>query len=71
MTHQQDGYLARPFEVDDLAGGISWVLADGDRHRRLCRAARDRAEREFSLEQQAKRYAAVFERVAAEGARAG
>lgn len=60
VTHQQDGYLAQPFATDDLARGIAWVLADSDRHQKLSDRARSKAEREFTLELQARRYLSLF-----------
>jgi glycosyltransferase involved in cell wall biosynthesis len=60
ISHQQDGYLAQPFEVEDLAHGIAWVLEDDERHQKLRTAARERAEREFTLELQAHRYRSLF-----------
>lgn len=61
VEHKQNGYLAEPFAVEDLARGIAWILEDGDRHQRLSTAARHKAEREFSLSTQAKRYLSLFE----------
>lgn len=57
----QTGYLAQPFDIDDLARGITWVLADRDRHQQLCIAARQKVEREFSAELQARRYTALYQ----------
>ena len=31
IDHEQNGYLARPFDASDLARGISWVLQSDDR----------------------------------------
>lgn len=61
VAHQQSGYLAEPYEAEDLAKGIVWVLADTERHTQLCRAARQRAEQEFSLSLQAYRYVSLFQ----------
>lgn len=63
IAHQQNGYLATPYQVEDLAKGISWVLEDSDRHQKLSKQAREKAEQEFTLELQAKRYAVLFEEV--------
>ncbi len=60
ITHQQDGYLAKPFAVDDLARGIAWVLEDRDRHQKLSDRARAKAEREFASKVQASRYESLF-----------
>lgn len=64
ITHQQDGYLAKPFAVDDLARGIAWVLADSERHQKLSAIARSKAEQEFTLELQARRYLSLFTELA-------
>lgn len=63
IDHQRNGYLARPFDAKDLAEGIVWVLDDNERHQRLSQCAREKAEREFSLELQAQRYLALFNEV--------
>lgn len=63
IEHQATGYLARPFEIEDLAYGISWVLEDGERHARLAYQARVLIEREFSLSLQAKRYISLYSEV--------
>lgn len=60
VEHQQNGYLVKPFDSEDLARGIAWILDDRDRHRQLKIAARAKAEREFSLELQASRYVDLF-----------
>ena len=61
VMHQMDGYLAQPFEIDDLAEGIAWILKDSDRHLKLRLKARQKAERQFSLELQARRYLSIYE----------
>lgn len=65
VAHQQDGYLATPFDSDDLARGIAWVLADAERHQQLRDRARQKAETEFTLTLQAKRYLALFHEILA------
>lgn len=60
VTHQQDGYLAKPFVVEDLERGIAWVLEDRDRHQALSDRARKKAELEFTLKLQASRYLSLF-----------
>ena len=60
VEHQQNGYLAKPFEVEDLAQGIAYVLEDRERHQKLCDRAREKAELEFTLELQARRYFSLF-----------
>jgi glycosyltransferase involved in cell wall biosynthesis len=61
IEHQQTGYLAEPYDIQDLARGIDWVLSDPERYPILAAAARAKAEAEYGLEQQAKRYQVLFE----------
>jgi glycosyltransferase involved in cell wall biosynthesis len=65
IDHQQNGYLANPYDTDDLAQGIIWVLEDSDRLQKLSHRAREKAEQEFSQELQAKRYLSLFEAILA------
>ncbi|MDF5711735.1 MAG: glycosyltransferase family 4 protein [Nostoc sp. S4] len=60
IEHQRNGYLAQPFEIEDLAQGIAWVLEDKQRRQKLCDRAREKVEQEFTLELQAHRYASVY-----------
>ena len=63
VDHQHSGYLARPYEYEDLAKGIAWVLEDKERHNRLCINAREKAEQTFSLELQARRYLSLYKEI--------
>ena len=47
IKHQENGYLAKPFEVEDLTRGINWVLEDTERYNQLCIRARQKVEQEF------------------------
>ncbi len=60
IDHQQNGYLAKPYEAEDLAQGIAWVLENSDRYQNLSHCARKKAEKEFTLEIQAHRYLNLF-----------
>lgn len=60
IEHQQNGYLAEPFKIEDLARGIAWVLEDGERHQKLCDRARQKTEQEFTQEIQARHYLSLF-----------
>jgi glycosyltransferase involved in cell wall biosynthesis len=61
IEHLRTGYLARPFEADDLARGIAWVIEDEERRMMLSANARAKAETEFELETIARRYAQLYE----------
>jgi glycosyltransferase involved in cell wall biosynthesis len=61
VDHQKTGYLATPYEADDLMHGISWVLEDQDRQRQLAWQSREHAENALSLKRQANRYQCLYE----------
>ncbi|MBD2511215.1 glycosyltransferase family 4 protein [Nostoc muscorum FACHB-395] len=63
VDHQQNGYLANPYEVDDFAKGIAWILENEQRLEKLSFYARKKAEQEFTIELQARRYSALFEEI--------
>jgi glycosyltransferase involved in cell wall biosynthesis len=63
IEHQNTGYLAHPYEADDLARGIAWVLEDYHRWQTLSYQARAKVEKEFSSEVVARRYANLYESV--------
>ncbi|MBS3027365.1 MAG: glycosyltransferase [Dolichospermum sp. DET50] len=63
IEHQQNGYLARPFDIDDLAKGIAWVLDDEERLRKLGVNSREKVENNFTLEIQAKNYLSIYKDV--------
>lgn len=60
VSHQQDGYLAQPFDSKELANGIMWILEDPERYRQMCAIARQKAAKEFSLSLQAKRHGELY-----------
>ncbi len=60
VDHQQNGYLAQPYQTEDLARGIVWVLENKERYQKLCDRARQKAEQKFSVEMQARRYESVY-----------
>jgi len=63
IEHHENGYLAQPFKIEDLAQGIAWVLENSDRYQKLSHRAREKAEQEFALEIQAHRYSALFDEI--------
>jgi glycosyltransferase involved in cell wall biosynthesis len=63
VEHQQNGYVAKYCNTEDLAQGITWVLDDPERHRTLRCAAREKVEREYTLEVQAIRYLSLFHKI--------
>ncbi|MBF2067413.1 MAG: glycosyltransferase family 4 protein [Calothrix sp. C42_A2020_038] len=61
VDHQQNGYLAKPYEVEDFATGINWLLEDDERLQKLSFYAREKVERAFTLELQAQRYFSLYQ----------
>lgn len=59
----QNGYVAKYCDTADLARGIAWVLEDSERHRRLRQAAREKAEREYTMPVQAHRYQSLLHKI--------
>lgn len=67
IEHGKNGYLAKPFETDDLARGIEWVLDDDERRKDLSHRAREKVENEFAIEKVAKRYADLYRKIVGNG----
>jgi glycosyltransferase involved in cell wall biosynthesis len=63
IDHQLNGYLAKPFESDDLARGIVWVLEDKSRHEMLSQCARHTVVDRYELAAVAKQYEALYKDV--------
>ena len=61
VDHKVTGYLAEPFDVEELAKGIKWVLGDENRHKELCCAARGKAMRCFDYSVVAQQYKKIYE----------
>jgi len=60
VSHRVTGYLARPFDAEDLAMGIEWVLADSTRLAELSHNARVEAVARFSEAAIVPQYIAVY-----------
>lgn len=63
IEHTRTGYLAHPFETEDLAKGIEWVLTDDERWQLLSRQARRKVENEFAIEIVAQRFAGLYKEI--------
>ncbi|AOY84347.1 MAG: glycosyltransferase [Moorea sp. SIO1G6] len=63
IEHQKNGYLAQPYKIEALAQGIAWVLENTERHQKLSYRAREKVEKEFTLEIQARRYLSLFNEI--------
>lgn len=59
IDHQINGYLAQPFDADELTLGVKWVIGNADKHR-LSENARNKAEACFDLDVAASRYQDLY-----------
>ena len=62
VDHEQNGYLAQPFDVQDLGRGMAWVLDHPD-HGRLAASARQKVVGQYELGHIARRHRALYEDV--------
>lgn len=60
VSHKHNGYLAKSFDVQDMAAGIVWVLEDSDRNRKLSINSRNYAINRFSYPVVSKQYHDVY-----------
>ena len=63
IEHEQNGYLAQPYQTDDFARGIAWVLPNTERHHKLSHRAGEKVENEFTQKIQANRYVSLFTQI--------
>jgi glycosyltransferase involved in cell wall biosynthesis len=63
VSHKITGYLACPFEPEDLARGIKWVLSDSQRLSVMRANSRKRAMNLFAYPVVAEQYRQVYNRV--------
>lgn len=62
VTHKETGYKAKPYDEEDLANGIQWVV-ENENYELLSQKARDRAKSEFDIKVIAKKYKFFYEKV--------
>jgi glycosyltransferase involved in cell wall biosynthesis len=63
VDHKRNGYLAKPFDISDLAAGIDWIISDENRHKELCIKAREKAVDSFDIKKVARQYADLYESI--------
>ncbi len=63
IEHQINGYLAKPFEANDLAEGIMWVLGNSDRTHLLSKQARQSVLERYALDVIASNYLSLYQSV--------
>jgi len=63
IEHRINGYLATPFEYEDLADGIIWVIEDKNRRNALSEQARGSVDTKYSLKAVADRYLSLYREI--------
>lgn len=59
IEHKINGYLAEPYETDDLAHGIEWVL-NNENSKEISKMARDKVLKNFDSKLVAKKYIELY-----------
>lgn len=62
VNHKVDGYLAKPYESEDLAQGILWCL-EHNQNNCLGHAAREKVIKEYTFDEVCGKYKDVYEKV--------
>lgn len=62
VDHKINGYLAKPFDTDDLAYGIDWIL-NYENYDGLCKNAREKVLKEFDSVVVAGKYIKLYEEI--------
>ncbi len=62
IEHKFNGYLAKPYDTDDFANGIRWVL-DNPNYNQLQLNAREKILKEFDIKVVVKKYIELFNEV--------
>lgn len=60
VDHKHNGYLAKCFDAEDLAFGITWILEEEERYNRLCLNSRQKAQNNFDLISQSQEYLKLY-----------
>lgn len=63
IDHQINGYLAKPYESEDLAQGIYWILSDEQRLRWCREMARKKVENEFDIHISTQKHIVLYNEV--------
>lgn len=63
VIHKENGWLAKPFDIQDMADGIKWILEDPKRHEKISENARNSVLKRYNPENIALQYKQVYEEV--------
>jgi len=64
VDHKVNGFLATPYESDELSQGIQWVLQSEEKYEKLSELARDKIIKKFDLEVITKEYISLYNKMA-------
>ena len=62
VDHKVNGYLAKPYDSEDLAAGILWCL-ENNKEKQLGKAAREKVLKEYALDVVSRRYVELYVKV--------
>jgi glycosyltransferase involved in cell wall biosynthesis len=63
VDHEKTGYLAQPFDTEDLARGIYWILDGAERRTMLSAQSRQAAVAKFSYPVVAQQYLQIYNKI--------
>lgn len=62
IVHKKNGYLAKPFDINDLAKGVLWVI-NNPKYDQLCSYSHTRVKAEFDMSVIVKKYIKLYDQV--------
>ncbi len=65
VQHKENGYIAKPYDTQDFANGIAYILEDAARHHHMSQCARKTAEQRYAYPVIAKQYITLYEKLLA------
>ena len=63
INHKENGYLAKPYDPQDLANGIDWILNELSISNKLCLRAREIAMQKFDIKNVALAHIELYNKV--------
>lgn len=63
ISHQVNGYLAKPRSISDLTRGIEWIVTNKNRQQLLSEASRQKAQEAYDINQTVKKYSLLYNKV--------
>lgn len=63
IEHKNNGYLAEPFNIEDLAEGINFVLEDENRWNNLSENALNKAQKDYNINDISDKYIDLYKKI--------